>query len=650
MAKSSIEITFNEVFVATNAISFTYQKGAETPQNIIETWVSTFRQNPNEVTTGGINDVLTTTINYLDAVSLDYGSLFTFQLTSDNRILITAKDDNVVFSNFTVTDGDATELINNVTYTPVFEITDISYSEATTNNKCDYVKVDVTASESVSNVTGAVTLTPNSTTFSFEYLRNSTAVINVSNGTSNINVSIPTIDKLSTPEVNVINTPNGGNISITAMGYETFEYSIDNTNWKTDNTFTSLVVGSYTAYVRDSLGCVKSQAFYVPEFTPLIEEIEPITYIDEENPILFIENKDIDGVINLKNLRNSLSCDQAKHSAEINNTYKHLREVNDIESIQILNTYENVTAYLIGENFRQDLNVNIVEKLTSITEDINCTLFSKDNKAAIYFNELPNWSSKINLPVFVAELNTYAYLESVYFDEIKGKDVVLLTVSYSGSEVNTSSQVVYNKMPFDIYELKFDYKYFNNEDIRLVVEFEDANFEDKCFISELINVKKEQKDTVEVRYKGSENGSIMYASTGIWFQTRLEYLPPEPISELDNDNENTDTDVTPISTGRHEKWKFKFPYQSLRAGLQLEQIFGVDTIEIDRESYRVAKRDSAKRLGFSGMSDFEVELYRINYGYNEKPVDFINKYVSHKLLYTENGLLVDAEGKSIIVE
>lgn len=657
MAKSSIQITFNEEFVAGSSISFTHQIGGNTPTTITETWVSTIRQAPNTVSStsfsqGEIQEpqiIEFTVINYIDALLLDYGNILDAVLVSSDKILITAKNYNVIFSNFNASGNDATEVINNIDFEPFLAITSLTFTEATVNNKCDYVKVNITANKVVNQVTSPITLSPNASSFSFEYLRNTTSQLIISQSTEENTSTLKTPAKLSKPVVNVITTPSGGNIEVSAIGVDNLEYSIDNTTWKTDNNFTNLAVGNYTMYVKDTFGCKKSIAFIVGEFKPLTEEVRPIAYIDEENPILFKELQEIDGIITLKTLKNSLSCEIAKHSSEINNCFTHLRQIRDIESIQILNTYENISAYIQSENGKEYLIPDLKEKLTKLEETINCTIYSNNGKVSIYFDELPSWASKVGLPVFVGELNTYALIESVYFDDLKGKDVINFTNNYTDIEKITTAKVIYNKMPFDIYELKFDYLKYQNEDVYLVVEFTDSVFGAKTLVSELINVKEKQDDTLEVRYKSSENGNIMYASTGVWFQTRLKYEPFEPVSELGNENEKTDTNITSISSDRIEKWKIKFPFESLKSAQHLEQIFGLDIIEIEREQYKVAKRTPAKRLGYSGMSEFEVELYKLNTGFQEKPVNFVNKYISHALLTDGDALITDNDKTLIII-
>jgi hypothetical protein len=53
----------------------------------------------------------------------------------------------------------------------------------------------------------------------------------------------------------------------------TFEYSLDGVTYSSDNVFTSVLVGSYTLYVRDNYGCVITQAFDVE-----LESIRPPAY------------------------------------------------------------------------------------------------------------------------------------------------------------------------------------------------------------------------------------------------------------------------------------------------------------------------------------------------------------------------------------
>lgn len=77
-----------------------------------------------------------------------------------------------------------------------------------------------------------------------------------------------TIDSLPMPEityVHIISATNGnpnGKAGIEASGVNRpFQYSLDGINWQPDSLFTGLAVGNYTAYIKDSRGCIATKPF-----------------------------------------------------------------------------------------------------------------------------------------------------------------------------------------------------------------------------------------------------------------------------------------------------------------------------------------------------------------------------------------------------
>ncbi len=64
---------------------------------------------------------------------------------------------------------------------------------------------------------------------------------------------------------------NDGSITINAQGgYTPYEFSLDNVNYSTDNVFSNLPGGTYTAYIRDAQGCVITNTDVLEKVSPVI--------------------------------------------------------------------------------------------------------------------------------------------------------------------------------------------------------------------------------------------------------------------------------------------------------------------------------------------------------------------------------------------
>lgn len=77
---------------------------------------------------------------------------------------------------------------------------------------------------------------------------------------------------LSISSVYVINESAGGNNGIAQVFASTsngpMQYSLDNATWQASSSFNYLTGGSYTAYVKDTLGCTDSEPFTVAAYVP----------------------------------------------------------------------------------------------------------------------------------------------------------------------------------------------------------------------------------------------------------------------------------------------------------------------------------------------------------------------------------------------
>uniref|UniRef100_UPI004049FBB3 T9SS type B sorting domain-containing protein n=1 Tax=Gelidibacter sp. TaxID=2018083 RepID=UPI004049FBB3 len=64
-------------------------------------------------------------------------------------------------------------------------------------------------------------------------------------------------------------TASNNSITVLVSGLGNYEYSLDNINYQSDNTFTNLTAGNYTVYVRDINGCgIVTDSVFILNFPP----------------------------------------------------------------------------------------------------------------------------------------------------------------------------------------------------------------------------------------------------------------------------------------------------------------------------------------------------------------------------------------------
>lgn len=268
MAFSTITITFTDVAGNPPIDSIEFQiNGVNKPESgvLLRTGFGTFTVNT-------VNDNIQAS-NYKNAIQADYAAgLFSVTQIGPN-VLVTALADGAVFSDFDTSHPlVVSAVIDNVSFTPVFELTGSALSEAD-SNPCTTVKVTLTEDNGVPPFTWIDPL-PGNTGLEGTVPRSGSEInitIEDDNGDqSTIAVQIPeSLDNTAIDDIVIEGDPSGlyGSVSILMAtfpsGLVTYEYSLDGVTFQTSNVFTSVLVGLYTAYIRDNFGCTISQEFEV---------------------------------------------------------------------------------------------------------------------------------------------------------------------------------------------------------------------------------------------------------------------------------------------------------------------------------------------------------------------------------------------------
>lgn len=210
--------------------------------------------------------------NFWQACQTDFIGIYT-ATRAGNTVTLTAVADNVVISDFLCSiPGRASAVITNEVVPVLLDITGYSLHSAPTN-KCSTIDVWMTAvngtppyiwvtpATGYTGLTGIIPRTGGDTTITLE---------DSDGEQDSIIVQTPAIfNNTVLSSIGIVGDPSGlyGSVSVymnpTTGVPLVFEYSMDNTNWQSGNTFTSVLPGVYTMYIRDQYGCVISQEFEV---------------------------------------------------------------------------------------------------------------------------------------------------------------------------------------------------------------------------------------------------------------------------------------------------------------------------------------------------------------------------------------------------
>lgn len=569
---ASIELTFNADLIAGEGISF----GIGFGQEIIETWYDA-RTASNQVAVGipvGGSDGERSAINFMNAVKLDY-ALYPFTVTRLVNVVTIVSNDPLF--QFTWT-GDAPAGVDHVidnTTEALLTIDDVLIEEATTGDPATHIKVTITTSIDIKKLNSPHEQDDiNADTYVFEIERDTEFIIEVESAGGQ--VASQKVEKISslneaTLSFSSVYSPEGTTLTV---GFEgsglDLEYSLNNVDWFSENVFAGLDVGSYTVYVRDSLGVTTSKDVEIGADGINI----PYVYIPRTNSIRFANRITFGDSSNYKTDENTLSCE-----ADVPYPHRAVQpfQTGDIITTQFRSNYGSVYAQVHKADGTFD-NITVVKKSNNIglKDRRDARRYGiYPGKTGIYFTSgnlynyvtgvdigdyylngaLPIWGVKGN---YLKLSGAWYLIQDVVFDETKNAEMLVINLnSQVGSDVAVQVQCEYNLANFEIYEFVIDMATYIDQRISVKILNLHTFFEDVIHESEVIEVKVRHLNTVEIAYWNKHNTDIDF-STGIRnkIRTKLEKVSGRPRSE--SEIYITDTDALLLSAEMHERDEFEF--------------------------------------------------------------------------------------------
>lgn len=519
---------------------------------------------------------------YASAFNLDHNSTGLFTVTFENgepntglgTVTVEANYPGAVFiDNNTLPAIMEITIINEEATAPI-EIDSVTFSPAL-SLPCKQVNVVVTTSVLATKILSPFVLNGNTENpFEFLKLRGQTFTLLVENAEGNQAtqiIQVPSILDVSNFDISINNSPNGATVTVTDVNIEglNLEYSLDNDTWQISNVFSGLEANSYTLFVRDQLGCSFTKTFLVSDNNIHV----PFFYIGKSNSIRFAQRITFGDASNYRNDENTLSCEL---NVGVSYREAQLFQTADVVTCQYKSNYDSNVIKVIKAD-GTEVDVPVVQKTNNIgiKDKRDARKYNLgDGKVGIYFLNgnrynydtnaivgthalnglLPEWGLAGN---YINIAGSWFIIERVVFDELKNSDVLVITETYAGADVEVVAGCIYNIYPYEVYEFSIDMVDYINESIRVKLINSDPNFPTIEHLSEQIDVAVRHENTIDINYWNNDNNDVFYA-TGIRHRIRQPFTKVEGIGEEESTIHKTDTNAILLNADLYEGDKFTF--------------------------------------------------------------------------------------------
>lgn len=497
---------------------------------------------------------------------------------------------------------------------------------------CDFVKVRVVTNQTAVSYCINNSCVPHSSSIiEFNYPRGSSFKFDAENVLGNsVTKTIQTPPPIDTASdrirVVVIKSTSGATATVIYPYTDMldYEFSLDNANWQTSNTFSGLLEGNYTLFVKDNLGCSKNI-----DFTILEENFGgPVVFISKENSFRFIEPNG-----EYETDENRTFC---KSAAKLN--YGYIQEFlnTDIITTQFRSNFNQVAVTVF--NVTDDTSVFVpTNKLTN-----NIGLKSKYNQAkkykisstqfGIYFESgqildydtnsitdtydlngsLPIWAVLGN----IIQIDGTSYvIDSIGYDENVNAEVLIFNGSSSVITENVTASCVYNIHDYEVYEFAVDMSVYLNKEIRVEISNQDPNFGNYTWKSERISIVEILDKYLEIRYYNSTNTNVIYSS-GIQHLLRIPYNTIKAVDSDSNESYKADTNTHLLNSDVYEITDFEFIPLPLELYRKLKIALSMDNVFIDGVGYTKNAEFQKENLGSSNLYKLTASMIKNGFVFN----------------------------------
>jgi len=642
MAFSSIEITFNRRVEQAENVFFNW-RDLDVNGGLTNYTTNEVCNNPR-TRPGQFNYNLQNNngeldaISYIQAFNYDYngGNLFTVTQVGIKTVRIEAKKSNIEFLNQSGSFGGSF-VVNNQPQVPTFNIVSITSLEAN-SGVCSNIRVRIVTSSAMTNLLQPIEiLGVNSTVVEFDYVRGTSFLASVTNGSDTRNQSFTTPTFLNTPVISVVNSPTGATASFTQQTtLSSLQYSIDGVTYQNSNVFPGLGDGSFTGYVKDTYGCIKTAAFTVDGFTPDVTVGTPSAYISGTNSIRFKKDEVWDNNSIFRNDTNTLSYEER---SLLNIPFIHKFTDQDVVPVQFKTNYETKTITVLNCTNNTEDNVVPIQQTNNLNKvDIRDAIgyeFSDGVRYGFYFQNgntyeddnpvntvkdsyelygaLPAWAKIGNY--FSVNFGAYVKIDDIVFVESINASVIVSSASFAGGDPDVILKANYNVFNWDAYEFEIDMSSYLNKEFQVKVELTDSNFDTVTFISEKVQVYSDLSDRLMIKASNTENNDVVY-QTGIVHIARVDYDIDGLVDESELEVHKTDDNVYQLNGYSYAKKKLTLTRMSTMIARQLRQMLTLDTIYINGIRCSIESIESPARIGITNNYKMDVVYFENS----DKPV------------------------------
>lgn len=410
-----------------------------------------------------------------------------------------------------------------------------------------------------------------------------------------------------------------GNVIISAfINNLTLEYSLNNIDWQSENSFNNLFNGDYTLYIRDQFGCNINMQFSITAAGDGGEigtgiEVSPYFFYSKANSIRMAKREEINNIDINKNPENSLSCEEDfdyliwKQKQVFRSTdVVVIQYKSNIDGVEIKTSDSDVALPVV----QKSANMNIKEAMDAIAKSVG------QNEVGIYFiagqmynydtleligeqyelaGSVPSWGIPEHI-ITIGGLN-YPILRIEYDENLR---VNMLIINSAISDGNVIVKTVYNAVDYDVFEATIPM--LGKTKFNVSIFFDGT----KQYESELIEIDDTTNRLALIQSSMSYNTDMMY-STGIIPFFRLPYDMIKLGTNRENDKYNTDDTYIQIDAKRFDVDVYKFLPVTRSMARVMDVIFSNDTININGINY-ITDSFSIEPLGESNLYSCEATM------------------------------------------
>jgi hypothetical protein len=586
------------------------------------------------------NDTSITTFALYSAIVADYNISNLFVIlynVSNNSISIEHPDEDFFKLEYVndQTGGLLNFSVENTANPVVIDFQDVSFSTSDVDT-CGNIKVTITTNVlAVKYKINRIEYPNINNPFTLDLLRSSLANITIEgfNGTtSQRTLDIPSNLVTANISVSYVNSPSGAtvNILVTDTNLLELEYSLDNVNWQSNNSYSGILPGNYPSLVRDQFGCITLFNFTIPEFSEggVGQRIPYSDLPSKSNSIRFAKYVDWGNCSNYKNDENTLSCQlpYTENALEYNQLFQNC----DVITTQVKTNYRDIVVTVIsledGEPIYDDIpvikksnNTDLKDCRTALVYDladlgVQTGIYFMNGNICDYDTGLPTSDSYVlngNLPQwgvignFVFVFGGWYEIVNIVYDETKSAYVIVIDYNYSGLESSVVVKSSYSIEKYDIWEFSINMDIFKNRKIQVNITQNDSDnsFEEQVYISEIIDVKETHEDAVLIEYYNDENTDMFYG-TGIKNKIRLpiEFFSGN-FSDV-TDSEKTDRETYLINAQSYENDLIAFKLMPKQIMRKVIQALSHKFVFLNEVQY--VKEDSPEVVHLVGTNQYRV--------------------------------------------